>query len=455
MHLYTHRLDGTGQVLIYRPLLGLAFVGNAAMAELCQRVATGGNNAQLNVEGEAMRFLSSIGFLRADPPPPPRTMESFRPILAVLLTTNRCQLRCVYCYAAAGAQPEMDLPEELGRQAIDLVCANARGNKKTRAFEVSFHGGGEPSLAWKTMQACTAYARQKPLPARITLTSNGVWSQRQCEWIVSNLDGVSLSMDGRPETQNGHRPFASGKESFGAVWRNITEMDRRGFEYSIRLTATEPWDGFPQEIEFLCRETGCQSFHVEPTFHIQRGAHGDALPGEGQAFVDAFLEAAEIAGKAGRRLEYSGARIGLLLDTFCTAPFQALIVNPLGQLVACYELAGQSHPMNDISTVGYLKDGRILLDGKMRRKLHDLLGARRESCKDCFCYWSCAGDCYIRSFSSSGDDPAKRGERCQINRKLTEALILKKIAEGNGVCGLTNQRAEAEMAHDPYWGMHP
>ncbi|MCQ3937947.1 MAG: hypothetical protein DPW18_12975 [Chloroflexi bacterium] len=454
MQLYTHRLDGTGQVLIYRPLLGLAFVGNAAMAELCQRVTAGGTSAPLNVEGEAMRFLSSVGFLRADPSPPPQTGRLFRPILAVLLMTNRCQLRCVYCYAAAGSMPGMDLPEELGKQAIDLVCANAQ-EQKARAFEVSFHGGGEPSLAWQTVQTCTAHARQKPLPARITLTSNGVWSKRQCEWIVSNLDGVSLSMDGRPETQNERRPFASGKESFEAVWRNLNEMDRRGFEYSIRLTAAAPWEGFPKEIEFLCRETGCKSFHVEPTFHIQRGTHGDALPGEGQAFVDAFLEAEEIAAKAGRRLEYSGARIGLLLDTFCTAPFQALIINPLGQLVACYELAGQSHAMNDVSTIGYLKDGRIHLDERARRRLHTLLGARREACRDCFCYWSCAGDCYIRSFSSESDDPAKRGERCQINRKLTEALILKKIAEGSGVCGFTRAGAHSGTIQEFHPGAHP
>ncbi|MBI3150874.1 MAG: radical SAM protein [Chloroflexi bacterium] len=454
MQLYLHRLNGNGETLIYRPLLGLAFVGNAAMAELCQRVAAGGNNAPHNVKGEAMQFLSLIGFLRADPSLPPRTNRLFRPILAVLLMTNRCQLRCVYCYAAAGSMPGMDLPEELGKQAIDLVCANAQ-EQKACAFEVSFHGGGEPSLAWKTMQTCTAYARQKPLSARITLTSNGVWSKRQCEWIVSNLDGVSLSMDGRPETQNGHRPFASGKASFRVVWRNINEIDRRGFEYSIRLTAAEPWESFAQEIEFLCRETGCKSFHVEPTFHIQRGTHGDALPSEGQAFVDAFLEATEIAAKAGRRLEYSGARIGLLLDTFCTAPFQALIVNPLGQLVACYELAGQSHPMNVVSTIGCLKDERILLDERARRRLHNLLEARREACRDCFCYWSCAGDCYIRSFSSSSDDPAKRGERCQINRKLTEALILKKIAEGNGVCGITHQGTNGGTAHDPHPGAHP
>ena len=383
MQLYTHPLDDSGRFLIYRPLLGLAFVGNRAMSEICQSVAKDRMEEQTDRESEAIRFLESIGFLQDDPPPPIRTSILFQPTLAVLLMTNRCQLRCIYCYAAAGELPGLDLSKEIGRTAIDTVYNNAQ-EQGANFFEVSFHGGGEPSLAWMTLQACTQYARQKPLPCRITLTSNGIWSKQQRDWILANMDGVSLSMDGRAETQNRRRPFVSGSESFPTVWENLTEMDKRGFESAIRLTAAEPWNEFPKEIEFLCRETNCKKFHVEPTFHIQRGTHGDPLAGEGQSFVDAFLEALEIAGNAGRELVYSGARVGLITDTFCTAPYQALIVNPRGQLVSCYELAGQSHPMSEISVIGELQEKQFILDEETRNKLHGLLETRRNTCEGCF-----------------------------------------------------------------------
>jgi uncharacterized protein len=402
------------------------------MADLCRDIAKGDAAIYHLQDSKALSFLKSVHFLQEDLPPPPKTPTHFQPTLAVLLLTNRCQLRCIYCYADAGEVPEMDLSPELGKAGIDIVYENAQ-RQLASYFEVSFHGGGEPTVAWRTIEDCTAYAREKSLPARVTLTSNGVWSQGQCRWIMDHLDGVSLSMDGRRQTQNDQRPFLSGKGSFDVVWRNIRAMDERGFDYAIRLTATEPWENFPKEIEFLSQETGCKHFHVEPTFHIQRGTHGDPLSGDGKGFVDAFLQAVDVADMTGRTLMYSGGRLGLLTDTFCTAPYQALIVNPLGHLVSCYELAGREHPMNALSVIGQLKQREIFLDETRREHLHKLLRDRRDACQDCFCYWSCAGDCYVRALPGPDADVSIRRERCTINRGITQGLLLRQIAKGNGV----------------------
>lgn len=85
--------------------------------------------------------------------------------MAVLLMTNQCQLRCVYCYAAAGELPHEALTTEQGRAAIDIVCQNAITLHQPQ-FEISFHGGGEPTFAWQVLKECATYARQKPLPAQ-------------------------------------------------------------------------------------------------------------------------------------------------------------------------------------------------------------------------------------------------------------------------------------------------
>ncbi|MGD2253199.1 MAG: radical SAM protein [Anaerolineales bacterium] len=423
--------NGAGKYLIYRPLLGMAFVGNQAMARICQELAREETSVE-SLSPEVKEFLQACAFMQPDPPLPPTPQDQFHPTMAVLLMTNRCQLRCIYCYASAGERPAQTLPLEIGKAAIDVVCANAQA-QGLEAFEVTFHGGGEPTLAWKTMKHCAEHARRKSLKAKITLTSNGIWSKSQRAWILANLDGFSLSMDGRAQTQDRHRPFASGRGSFDIVWQNLVELDRRGVEYGIRLTAAQPWEDFPRDIEFLCKETGCKKFQVEPTFHIKRGTHGDPRPGDGQAFVEAFLAAMEIAERAGRELMYAGARLGFVSHTFCTAPFGALIVNGAGQVVSCYELTASDHPMQAISVIGNMQSGQVELDLNVRRRLHNLLAQRREACQDCFCYWSCAGDCYVRALPSPDSAPAYRGERCSINRALTEALLLKRIAEGGGI----------------------
>jgi len=35
------------------------------------------------------------------------------------------------------------------------------------------NGGGEPTFSWKTMRSLVAYAKEKPIPTKFSLTSNG------------------------------------------------------------------------------------------------------------------------------------------------------------------------------------------------------------------------------------------------------------------------------------------
>jgi pyruvate-formate lyase-activating enzyme len=171
--------------------------------------------------------------------------------------TNECQLRCRYCYAAAGERAPERLSLAQARAAIDYVRRSAEERGAT-FFEVAFHGGGEPTLNWSVLQESVAYARRQPLPARINLTSNGIWSARQRRWILDNLDSVNLSVDGGPATQDRERPFPSGEGSSPAVMRTLAALDGSDFSYGIRMTATAPWERFPEDVGFLCAETGCR-----------------------------------------------------------------------------------------------------------------------------------------------------------------------------------------------------
>jgi uncharacterized protein len=68
-----------------------------------------------------------------------------------------------------------------------------------------------------------------------------------------------------------------------------------------------------------------------------------------------------------------------------------------------------------------------------RRELQSMIAERRDACRDCYCYWTCAGDCYARSFRPGPDGHLVRGLGCELNRKLTLAILLRLVAEGGGI----------------------
>lgn len=437
-----------GKYIIYRPLKRLAFLANAALVNWIAGLWQKSSGDGLPENPDALRFLESIGFLEPDSlgPPPASNAAPFKPTVAVCLLTTACNFRCIYCYASSGTGSVRELPFELGQQAINTVCRNAMETGQER-FSLSFHGGGEPTLAQDCFRKLAHYARSRKIPCDITIASNGYWSRPQRKWILDHLDHVSLSFDGTQALQDRQRPLASGKGSFAVVMETIQAMDQRDFPYGIRITVTDMGiDQLPPAIEFLCRETNCQTFQVEPAFNHGR-ARGDNLAlHDHHRFATAFLEAHDAAVASGRHLYYSGARPWVITHQFCQAIDHALIVTPDGELSACYEIHGGEHPLAPAFLFGSLAaDGRLITKPEARQRLRDQIAERRALCQDCFCYWHCAGDCPPKTLSLNGDEPHRFGARCDLNRLITRELLVRYIAAGHGLW-----LGNAPMKQSPY-----
>jgi uncharacterized protein len=249
----------------------------------------------LDLPPDVLKYLEQIDFLEPDPPPPQSRDPEYHPTSAVILSTNRCNLRCIYCYADAGLGAAEDVSLEMAKVAIDVAHQNAVALDRSH-FDLTFHGGGEPTLAWETLVEAVAYARAKDLPCEVSVVSNGIWTERQRAWLIPNLNGLTISFDGRRETQDRQRPFASGKGSFEAVMETIRALDEHGFRYGIRMTAMAPWQGrLVRDVEFLCRETSCRRIRVEPAYNVQRGSYRSPSADESADFVAGFMEAYAVA----------------------------------------------------------------------------------------------------------------------------------------------------------------
>jgi uncharacterized protein len=443
MELYTIPIPNADQdnaFIVYRPLLGLAFIGNQAMANLAKSLA---EEPIQPMDEDVHAFLEKIGFLRPDPPLPQEPPSGdFNPIGLTLLMTNQCQLRCTYCYAAAGESARQHLSLETGHAAIDYAYENLK-RQKTPKFHISLHGGGEPTFPWKTMKALVAYAKEKPMPTEFSLTSNGVWSKQQTQWIMAYIDSVGISMDGSPQTQDTQRPMASGKGSSRWVMQTLRELEANHRPYRLRLTAMPPFDRLLEDIRYLCENTQCQRMQVEAAFTTQRGGGYQHKLEEGMQFLQAFFAAQRLAEQYGRQLKCVGSEVGKITTVPCGSPFNTLIVTPQNNLVACFEVVNHSHPLAELATIGRITSQGVEIDEAARLRLRRKIEERRASCRDCFCYWSCAGGCLPRTYSPDPEGHLEHGVHCEIIRTLQREMLLKHIAAGNRLQKRTRQRSAA------------
>jgi len=443
MELYTipiPKADQDNTYIIYRPLLGLAFIGNQAMADMAKSLV---EDPVQPMDDDIHTFLEKIGFLDPDPPlPQPPARGDFNPKGLTLLMTNQCQLRCTYCYAAAGDSPRQHLSLETGYAAIDYTYENLKRLNYPK-FHISLHGGGEPTFPWKTMRDLVAYAKEKPIPTEITLTSNGVWSKQQTQWIMAYIDSVGISMDGSTQTQDTQRPMASGKASSRWVMRTLRELEANHRHYRLRLTAMPPFDRLLEDIRFLCENTHCQRMQVEAAFSTGRGVGYQYKLDEGMQFLQGFFAAQRLAEQYGRELRCVGSEVGKITTVPCGAPFNTLIVTPQNNLVACFEVVNDSHPLAELATIGRITPQGVEIDEEARLRLRQTIAERRASCRDCFCYWSCAGGCLPRTLSPGPNGHLEHGVHCELKRTMQREMLLKHIAAGNGLRKRTPQRSAA------------
>jgi radical SAM protein with 4Fe4S-binding SPASM domain len=405
--------------LVYSPARGVAAVVSASavppLARWVRDAAVGGGAslpAGLGPLEEALRAA-------------PATVErpAWPPFLG-LIVTRGCTMACRYCdfgghEAALGA-----MPPAIAVAAIDAWAEQLR---QQEAPELNLHFfGGEPftvpGLVEVAVHRTRALAASCGMRTHFEASTNGLLQGATLEFAADYFDTLVVSLDGRPEEQERHRPLASGQPGFPLVHAALQRLRDSPVEICLRCCVSRANQHALGAIaEWFIAEYQPAVIDFEP-MQLPAGATVPGLtPPDPVAFAQGFLAARRIAEAAGVECVYSVLH-DPLKQGFCPVDQQALIVAPDGSIRCCYL------PAERWTTRGLdLELGRVgpgagwHLDSAALQRVAGL-SARRAACRNCFCWPGCGGGCLLQDQGS--EDAAGYTAFCRQNRLMQACVLL-------------------------------
>jgi len=419
------------RVIAYAPARGVAFELNRPAFAFVSRLVEGKTSAtsgslsegERNIVGRLvdLRLLSETE--RPAPSPSPSTV-GFTSL--VLLLTRDCNLRCRYCFSEGGHSTN-EMPREVALAAIDLAVGHCAARDK-KTCVISFHGGGEPTLAWEVLKDAYRHAHNRcteaGLRCRVHLTSNGTWTDDQADWIAAHVDTVTVSFDGPRDITDRHRPRADGGSSWEGVCHSIERLRTSGCNFSIRATISDDSVTRMDELVAYFHSLGAARIQLEPLTCVGRAVYGGVERPEAETFSREFRAAVSRGKELGCDVFCSYFRPQRRITAFCGADGRVLCVTPEGLLTTCHRVTLPDDPGAAALAVGrYIHaDGTFVLDETRLAQLHVDANGRLPQCATCIAKCHCAGGCYAQNAVVGGaftPDPY----RCRITKELLGTFL--------------------------------
>ncbi len=346
----------------------------------------------------------SMGFPAAAAPSQPLQVVHLK-------LTNRCNLRCAYCYAESGAGPHESLTDSTGdglgegmltRQELDAIAASVARMGRPVEYVLS---GGEPLFHPYALEFAQ---KVKAAGNKVHLLTNGTLiDARNAERIAAVTDLVKISLDGSCEQTHA---ATRGGGNFARAQRAVGLLEEYGARTVVAMTVTRE---NRSEIDVMVARHGSR-LSLQPLFRAGRGSALDRSALSGQEYYRTLTEARGVApmGDVGQRLRGLRGR-GVRR---CSMAEREISINESGDVFPCQLLHGEAfragnireQPLEEIYS-------RSPVFERLRRVSVDTL----DKCAVCALRYLCGGACRARDLYETGSIETV-GEFCAYER---EALL--------------------------------
>ena len=354
----------------------------------------------------------------------------------VLNVTNKCNLACTYCYEYGedkiidtqyGDQPKF-MAEETAKESVEFLLEESRGQD---VAHITFFGG-ETLLNFPVLQDTVAYARRRAAEEgkriEFSLTTNATLLRPEIiEWLADNQIGVTISIDGPKEVQDGLRVFPNGKGSYDVVEPKIKELLKRHKTRPIgaRVTLTQKNMDVLKIFRHLTEDMGFWEVGLAPvTTQDQRDY---AITSEGKddmleqfgVLAQEWLECAlndEHHGFSNVKDTLEEIHKGVSKAYGCGAGLGLMGVATDGDVSLCHRFAGSPE-----HTIGSVTDG--IDRDKQGEFLVDHHIASKTDCHTCWARPICSGGCYHEAHVQYGTSSHPNLHYCTWVRSWTHPCL--------------------------------
>jgi len=182
----------------------------------------------------------------------PKLVENSDILTAWLHITDRCNLRCDYCYLPHRRE---DMTMDIGRTAVDATFRSAKIHGYPRVKLK--YAGGEALIRFSFVEELHNYAMEKSKTQSIALNglilSNGTLITSEIAKKIKSMNlSLMISLDGIGEKHDVQRHFEHGKPSFKLVERGIKIAKDEGISPHISITlSSKNSDGLAELIHWI------------------------------------------------------------------------------------------------------------------------------------------------------------------------------------------------------------
>jgi uncharacterized protein len=359
------------------------------------------------------------GLIRPDIDNDRQLVESPYKLTAWLHLTDRCNLRCAYCYLPHKNQ---DMSEATGKAAIDATFRSAAIHNY-KAVKLKY-AGGEPLLRLDLIRILHEYALQQAENKQIELEgvilTNGVLLSKDKIERIRHLNlRIMVSLDGIGSAHDAQRPFKGGTGSFQQTMTGIELLLEKGIYSDISVTVTK------QNVDELADLTQWLLEHKLPfTFNLCRENDFSQDHPKFDLIEERIIAGLTSAYKVIETNLPNRSLLASLADQTnlaaphlhpCSVGHSYLVFDCLGRVSKCQMQIGKS--VTSVDAPDPLFDIRQDKEGIQNVSVED-----KPECSRCeWKYW-CAGGCPLANFRTTGRYDSK-SLNCTIYKSLFPEIM--------------------------------